>query len=556
MAPNRNSLFFSPSSVTFYTTFTYWTTSIDGDNTIITSREETKTDIIAATITDEILPTSIGIGIDATEGPEKAFWQLQNAQNNQDQETNLDLVDQETTTTVPELESGEVDTTTISGPSSSSVTPSLSSSDLIQSSLATSGSSSSLPAGSNGNPVAKSSTDNVASSVADFNELDDDFTLASSSIVNGENIRGGENSEELDSSSATVSPSASRSRITFTRPAQSSFTPAIRPNLFRTRIRPNNRPRNRDRASTTVALITRSDVTPTLIATPVSSGQLQTSSPSFESSSSRVRTLSSASLLSRGQPAPASSSINAQASAEPNIAASSTAGINPTRASSSAAVLSSSDIEPNVAGPRLTIGINENTEQEPENTPVILSGIRLRRPDPFKARLKERQRQRLQQLRQSSGAVSGGSRTPIFLGSRSENIRRSKNKLEVAKKPERPEEPQNVREAQQGSRISLPPAVASQRDRARQRINALFRRRTPSFLRPQPSALLGGSNQEQDPLQVEASQLSRRRKRQVSVPPSLSPRFLRLLYCNERFRLCHNYLPYFFAETDGRSSVN
>ena len=434
----------------------------------------------------------------------------------------MDLVDQETTTTVPELESGEVDTTTISGPSSSSVTPSLSSSDLIQSSaLAASGSpGSSSPVGSNGNPVVKSSTDNVASSVADFNELDDDFTLASSSIVNaGENIRGGENSEELVDSSATVSPSASRSRITFTRPAQSSFTPAIRPNLFRTRIRPNNRPRNRDRASTTVALITRSDVTPTLIATPVSSGQLQTSSPSFESSSSRVRTLSSASLLSRGQPAPASSSVNAQASAEPNIAASSSAGINPTRASSSAAVLSSSDIEPNVAGPRLTIGINENTEQEPENTPVILSGIRLRRPDPFKARLKERQRQRLQQLRQSSGAVSGGSRTPIFLGSRSENIRRGQKKLEVAKKPERPEEPQNVREAQQGSRISLPPAVASQRDRARQRINALFRRRTPSFLRPQPSALLGGSNQEQDPLQVEASQLSRRRKRQVSVPP-------------------------------------
>ena len=453
----------------------------------------------------------------------------------------MDLVDQETTTTVPELESGEVDTTTISGPSSSSVTPSLSSSDLIQSSPAASGSSS--PAGSNGNPVVKSSTDNVASSVADFNELDDDFTLASSSIVNGENIRGGENSEELDSS-ATVSPSASRSRITFTRPAQSSFTPAIRPNLFRTRIRPNNRPRNRDRASTTVALITRSDVTPTLIATPVSSGQLQTSSPSFESSSSRVRTLSSASLLSRGQPAPASSSINAQASAEPIIAASSSAGINPTRASSSAAVLSSSDIEPNVAGPRLTIGINENTEQEPENTPVILSGIRLRRPDPFKARLKERQRQRLQQLRQNSGAgaISGGSRTPIFLGSRSENIRRGQKKLEVAKKPERPEEPQNVREAQQGSRISLPPAVASQRDRARQRINALFRRRTPSFLRPQPSALLGGSNQDQDPLQVEASQLSRRRKRQVSVPLFFS-RFLRFLYCNKKIRLCHNYLP-------------
>ena len=188
---------------------------------------------------------------------------------------------------------------------------------------------------------------------------------------------------------------------------------------------------------------------------------------------------------------------------------------------------SSSDIEQipqtQPSAPK-TIGINENTELEPENTPVILSGVRLRRPDPFKARLKERQRQRLAQLRQNSAIAQGppssprgppsGARTPIFLGSRSENIRRDRQKkVELTKKPFKPESVVK-KEVGSGGRISLPPAIASQRDRARQRINALFRRRQPSFLRPKPSALLG--QDDQDPLQVEASQLSRRRKRQVS----------------------------------------
>ena len=295
-------------SVTFYTTFTYWTTSIDGDNTIITSREETKTDIIAATITDEILPTSIGIGIDATEGPEKALWQTTN--NDDAYETalpdleglNLEEIDvlEATTETAPELESGEVDTTTASGPISISVTPSLSSSlsssELVQTGNSEiSGSSSSV------------ATPNEASAVADFNDLDDDFILSSSSAaVQEENESVGVASQASSltpSLSSTASPASrgisSRSKLTFTRPSSGSFTPVIRPNLFRTRIRPNNRPRNRASKSTTVAIITRSDVTPTLIATPVSS-QLQTSSPNFESSS-RVRNLSSASLLSRGQ---------------------------------------------------------------------------------------------------------------------------------------------------------------------------------------------------------------------------------------------------------------
>ena len=522
-------------SVTFYTTFTYWTTSIDGDNTIITSREETKTDIIAATITDEILPTSIGIGIDATEGPEKALWQTTN--NDDAYETalpdleglNLEEIDvlEATTETAPELESGEVDTTTASGPISISVTPSLtsslSSSELVQTGNSeSSGSSSSV------------ATPNEASAVADFNDLDDDFILSSSSAaVQEENESVGVASQASSltpSLSSTASPASrgisSRSKLTFTRPSSGSFTPVIRPNLFRTRIRPNNRPRNRASKSTTVAIITRSDVTPTLIATPVSS-QLQTSSPNFESSS-RVRNLSSASLLSRGQISASVSGAPVASSAPASAISASSASINPTRASSSATSFeSSSDIEQipqtQPSAPK-TIGINENTELEPENTPVILSGVRLRRPDPFKARLKERQRQRLAQLRQNSAIAQGppssprgppsGARTPIFLGSRSENIRRDRQKkVELTKKPFKPESVVK-KEVGSGGRISLPPAIASQRDRARQRINALFRRRQPSFLRPKPSALLG--QDDQDPLQVEASQLSRRRKRQVS----------------------------------------
>eukprot|EP00093_Oithona_nana_P007274 07274.XXX_204570_209603_1 [CDS] Oithona nana genome sequencing. len=380
-------------SVTFYTTFTYWTTSIDGDKTVITSREETKTDILPAAtalIGDEILPTSIGIGIDATRSPT--------------------FIEPST----EEFELGEI----------------------------------------------------------------------------------------------------TKSRLTFTRPS-STFTPVIRPNLFRTRVRPNNRIRSRSK-STTVAIITRSDVTPTLIATPVSS-QLQTASPVAFSSSSR--NLASASLLSRSK----SSSVAVASSS-----------INPARASSlsssvnlvSSSVINSSEEKPEEEE-------EESTEEEDtENVPNILSNLRVsnirRRPDSFAARLKERQRARLQQLRLANttpairGGGVGGNRAPIFISTRTENFSRSRgnrinNVNNVVKTPsvsvEKEEEEKRVSSAE--SNIKLPPAIASQRDRARQRINALFRRRQPSFLRPRPPALnLDGSSSEADPLQVEAS--TRRRKRQVS----------------------------------------
>ena len=468
-------------SVTFYTTFTYWTTSIDGDKTVITSREETKTDILpaATALTDEILPTSIGIGIDATRSP--TFIEPST------QEESLNIIEDEiTTTTAPELESsGEADSSTLTPSSSLVVTPSLSSS--VEDKPAVSSSS---------------------SAVSGFNELDDDFTLASSSInANAE--------EALETETSSVSSSAeipsSKSRLTFTRPS-STFTPVIRPNLFRTRVRPNNRIRSRSK-STTVAIITRSDVTPTLIATPVSS-QLQTASPAFASSQ---RNLASASLLSRSRSI-VSSSINparASLSSSANLVSSS--------------VISDSEEVENETSEEVVEKVVEEEEEEEnkdvENVPNILSNLRVsnirRRPDSFAARLKERQRARLQQLRlantsPSLPSVSGGSRNaPIFISSRTENFRRNRNNnivkpVEKEEKSEASDESASVTSSE--SNIKLPPAIASQRERARQRINALFRRRQPSFLRPRPALNLDGS--EADPLQVEAS--TRRRKRQVS----------------------------------------
>ena len=458
-------------SVTFYTTFTYWTTSIDGDKTIITSREETKTDILAATVTDslQILPTSVGIGIDATEEPKSGL--------SSSVDSLEDIVftdDSFETTTVPELESSEVEANGLAS-SSATVTPSLTSSaDVVSSSL-------------------------------DFNDIDDDFTLASSSLIDSSDVSSSSASEvdaDTTSSSSEVKSSSART--------SAAFTPVIRPNLFgRTRLRPNNRIRSRSR-STTVAIITRSDVTPTLIATPVSS-LLQTSSPAF--SSSRSRNLNSASILNRGRQS--SSSILASSSINPSRASS----LSSLAISSSSVTSGSSDIEPTPSTSA------SSTSEEPENKPNIIAGLRLRRPDPFRARLKERQRQRLEQIRSQNDdsdnedveeqeekkstsstpsrfskkppsfslpSLGGGARAPIFVSSRTENFRRPTPESTSAE-------------------ISLPPSVASRRERARQRINALFRRREPSFLRPRPSAL---SNDNGD-LQSEAS--TRRRKRQVST---------------------------------------
>ena len=488
-------------SVTFYTTFTYWTTSIDGDKTVITSREETKTDILAATVTDslQILPTSVGIGIDATEEPSVGL--LEALENN--------IAEGDDTSIVPELESGEVETTL--APSSISVTPSLSSSEFA--------SSSSL----------------ASASAADFNDLDDDFILASSSVDDLENSEQSTETEVDDDEDQSIIRPAPSSSLTFSR-SSSTFRPVIRPNLFKpkSRIRQNALSRSRSR-STTVAIITRSDVTPTLIATPVSSLQ-PSSSPAFTSSRSRgaasgtSAVLNSASILNRGRSSSISSSPSSSAATtSSSILASSS--LNPSRASSSAIVQGSSDIEPTSASGAAASSI--------ANKPSIKLFSSVRRPNPFRAQLKERQRARLAQLRAQNKkerrvpasvlnsargsssseskseekspvstsssqptfrlpSLGGGadSKAPIFVSSRTETFRR-----------QRPE-PEST-----SAEISLPPAIATRRERARQRINALFRRREPSFLRPRPAAL-GIQSDDNGDLQSQAS--TRRRKRQVS----------------------------------------
>ena len=163
-----------------------------------------------------------------------------------------------------------------------------------------------------------------------------------------------------------------------------------------------------------------------------------------------------------------------------------------------------------------------------------MSGLRLRRPSPFKARLKERQRQRIEQLRSQSAekqnnnnniirrpasiprlpAGIGANRAPIFVSTRTENIQRKpKGDSPPAASANNNDEAESSSpsdsSAEGGNSIRLPPGVAAQRERARQRINALFRRRRPNFLRPRPAGA-------EDPLEVQESRARARRKRQVS----------------------------------------
>ena len=303
-----------------------------------------------------------------------------------------------------------------------------------------------------------------------FEDLDDDFTLVSAG----------------ESSAVDVTKSSKASKPNRT------LTPFIRPNLFRSRARNTVRPRGRTR--TTVAIITRSDVTPTLIATPASS--LLQLTPTFESSSGR---LVSASLFSRGSSRFGSSS---RVSATPT-------SVNP------------SEISPS------------STKTDDLARPSIISNLRLRRPSPFRQRLKERQRLQLKRLRESSKSsdnteteetettprptvpvprfpVGAPGRTPIFVSSRTENFsRRPKVVLESNKG--------------EGSSTAVSPnplrgrnseQLRLQRERARARINSLFKRRRPSFIRPRPALEESGNEDAQDLVGQESRR--RRRKRQVS----------------------------------------
>jgi len=419
-------------SVTFFTTFTYWTTSIDGDKTIITSQEETKTDILPASLTEQIslLPTSLA-SIEFTNTAKE---------NNEIVPTSTKVFDNRIFATIaPELESGEIDATSVvsEDQSSASSTPTLASSSII--------------------------------SIEDF---DTEFVLSTSDKPSS-----GSTLSIAQQSSIQGSSRNAQSRLTFTKPSR-TFTPVIRPNIFNpTRRRTNTR--RRSSTLTTVAIITRSDITPTLIATPVSAAP---SSPIFGSSSS---------------------SVSASAGRSGSRFSSSRGSINPSRSSS----IRVSDINP-------------TSTESSEFQPSIVTNLKIRRPSPFRARLKERQKLRLKQLRngkrqeKTTEKPAGLSitpprfpaglpgRTPIFVSSKTEKFNRRPKEVES-----KDANNEVVDSDKTDGNIRVPSNIQNLRDRARARINKLFRRRRPNFNRPRPG-------EDNDPLVV---QESRRRKRQFRV---------------------------------------
>jgi len=296
-----------------------------------------------------------------------------------------------------------------------------------------------------------------------FQDIDDDFSLTTESKDEAEPEDG-------------VKPTRTRGRISFTRPGN-TFTPVIRPLLRDNkkaggiRFRPTNL-----RVSTTVATRTRNSVKPTLIATPASSAPQPT--PSF-GSSSRPGFLASSSLFNRGQ----------------------------SRFSSSAAfsISGSSSISPSAVASR-GAGSSSSALPTTETPSVVISPLGLRRPNPFRARLKEKQQARIAALRKNGKrpnrvrtsaprdkpenvpipipnlpSLPGGN-APIFVSSQRQTIAPNRRVPKV-------------------DDIEVPKEVADRRERARQRIKSLFNRKRPAFGRPKV-------------LNTEASEAQSRRKRQ------------------------------------------
>lgn len=440
-------------SVTFFTTFTYWTTSIvPGGSTVITSREETITDILPASVTNDINREGNGATakpqVETTQAPElpattnnpreeveeveivstiapsasiqPAIFTFYSTRYDGD-ETIVDTIlstsgTVQPSTVVPDLESSEVDVIVSSGISPDGETPTI-------------------------------------QPTSSFQDIDDDLVLTSSvedSTDNNESI--------------AVRPSRVRQRVAFSRPGN-TFAPVIRLNI---RDRKINRPfRPRGELSTTVATRTRNSVKPTLIATPASSAAPQ-NTPSF-GGSSRGGFLASSSLLNRGQ-------NRFSSSASPASAAS-----------------ASKSVEASISPSRVLINRGSATFQPSSNSDksssVKINPIRLRRPNPFRARFKELQAERLAKLRKKNrvpasptaasdenerptvpipnfpsppGGV-GGVGAPIFISSQTETVRRPKVSADAS--------------------IDVPDSVKLRRERARAKIKNLFSRSRPNFNR-------------------------------------------------------------------------
>jgi hypothetical protein len=456
-------------SVTFFTTFTYWTTSIDGDNTVITNHEETITDILPASVTDN-LPKQV---VEHTDGPELID------SGELDGETFI------ASTIAPALGSepnvftfysthydGDntiVDTILSTAVPFSTQVPEIQSGELTVEVISAS--------------TVETPDVSTIQPTSSFQDIDEDFTFTTDS--------GQEDDEDVGDDG--VKPSRIRGRVPFTRPGN-TFTPVIRPLLKDNKKQGNRllRPTNL-RVSTTVATRTRNSVKPTLIATPASSAPQPT--PSF-GSSSRSGLLASSSLFNRGQSRFSSSSR-------------------------SVSDLGSSSINPSsVSGQSLSSSTSKLPTTEAPSVVISPRGIRI--PNPFRARLKERQQERLANIRKKASSRNAnrvrtsaprtqteqapipipnlpslpGGNAPIFVSSHRQVITPNR-------RVPKGEDTSDL------DSIVVPKATADKRERARERIKSLFSRKRPIFGRTSFAPL---DNVEAE--SSEATEPQSRRKRQ------------------------------------------
>ena len=474
----------TPALKTFYTTYTYFTTLFRNGSSFITSNLETVTNTADATIVPSVVQPSVTFFTTFT------YWTTSIDGDKtiitSQEETKTDILPASLTEQISLLPTSLASiefTNTLKEDNEIVPTSTKAFENRVAATIAPeleSGEVSSTSVENQDEPLASSTPTLASSSIISIEDLDTEFVLSTT-------LKPSESSSSFASQSSfrgSSRNSASRSSSTFTKPSR-TFTPVIRPNLFNpTRRRPNTR--RRSSTLTTVAIITRSDITPTLIATPAS---VAPSSPVFGSSSS------------------GSSSASVSGGRAGSRFSSSRASINPTRSSSTRAP-----------------GLNPTATSQDGFEPSIVTNLRLRRPSPFRARLKERQKQRLQQLRSKSRGQNTDKatekpkglsitppkfpaglpgRTPIFVSSKTETFSRRPKEVE-SKDANNELEEDNTEDGN----IRVPSNIQTLRERARARINKLFRRRRPNFSRPRP-----GSSDDKDPL---VPQESRRRKRQVS----------------------------------------
>ena len=452
--------FVEPSSVeafvTIFTTFTYWTTlfntGTDGSvRETVTSKEETLTDILPASITSQLSD----FVVDKTDAPELTTVTPSSEEDAVIVSTIAPSIAETANvftfyTTRYDGEETIVETIySTSGPVSSAV-PEIQSGEVEVDIISVS-------------TIATPSSASTISPTNSFQDIDNDLTLSSDE----------DEEEEEEEEVEGVRPTRPRGRISFSRPGN-TFTPVIRPALRGDRkptriFRPSNL-----RVTTTVATRTRQSVKPTLIATPASSAPQAT--PAF-GSSSRSGFLASSSLFSRGS----------------------------SRFSSGSSSLGSASISPSSVSslPSQSLTSSLATTEAPS---VVISPLKFRRPNPFKARLRERQQERLKKLRDSrlnnikkeeskseegisipNFPVIPGGNAPIFVSSQRQKISPNRRpKLEVSL-----------------DSIKVDETTAAKRQRARERIKALFERKRPLFGRPK---LVSSDSDSQS-----------RRKRQVST---------------------------------------